>query len=71
MRNYILYIEDDRYSVPTLEFVTAADDAAARRIAREKLSNRHHLAVEVRENERVIGRVVPPAYGSDDLNAES
>lgn len=70
MRNYTLYIEDDRYSVPPLEFVTAADDAA-RRIAREKLSNRHHLAVEVRENERVIGRNVPPAYGSDDLNAES
>ena len=70
MRNYTLYIEDDRYSVPTLEFVTAANDVAARRVAREKLSDRHHLSVEIREDERVIGRLVHQAYGPDDMSAE-
>jgi hypothetical protein len=65
VQTYALYIEDDRYSVPTLLFVTTADDAAVRRIAREKLSEPHHLAVEVRLDERVLFRLAPPSHDSD------
>ena len=70
MRTYTLYIEDDRYSVPTLLFVSASDDASARRIAREKLSDPHHLAVELREDERVICRLAPAVSGTEDRDAE-
>jgi hypothetical protein len=57
MQTYSLYIEDDRYSVPTLLFVDAADDASALRTAREKLAKPHHMAIEVREGDRVVERV--------------
>jgi hypothetical protein len=64
MQTYCLYIEDDRYSVPTLLFIIAADDAEAQRIAAEKLSEPHHLAVEVREVERELCRLVSPPAAS-------
>lgn len=54
MRTYALYIEDDRYSVPTLQFVTAAADDEVRRIAKELLAKPHHRKVEVREGDTVL-----------------
>jgi hypothetical protein len=57
VQTYALYIEDDRYSVPTLLFVTANDDSAIRRIANEKLSEPHHKAVEVLEGEQILVRI--------------
>jgi hypothetical protein len=57
VRTYALYIEDDRYSVPTLQFVTTNDDTAVRRIACEKLSEPHHKAVEVLEGEQILVRI--------------
>ena len=64
MQTYALYIDDDRYSVPTLLFVTANDDTAVRRIAREKLSEPHHKAVEVLEGEQILVRLERDASGS-------
>jgi hypothetical protein len=57
MRTYSLYIEDDRYSVPTLQFVTAGDDAEIRRLAEAMLAKPHHQSVEVREGDVVLFRL--------------
>jgi hypothetical protein len=54
---YTLYIEDDRYSVPTIDILQALDDAQALGLAAERLSaSPHYLAVEVWADERLVGR---------------
>ena len=46
MVTYSLYIDDTRYTVPTLLFVTLGDAAGLRDLARKKLNDsKHHLAV--------------------------
>ena len=63
MRTYSFYIEDDRYSVPTLLFVPAEDDRGARRLARTELDDSpHYRGIEVREDDRFLFRLVPPIY---------
>ena len=48
MQSYELYIEDDRYSVPTLLFVEAATKGRAKAIATTHLlSSPHHRSVSV------------------------
>jgi hypothetical protein len=64
MQTYTLFIDDDRYSVPTLQFVTADDAAAMWRIAREKLSEPHHLAVEVREGDLMLVHIERSGNGT-------
>jgi hypothetical protein len=51
MPTFEIYVEDDRYKVPTLHIITTLDSAAMRVIA-EKLAieSPHHLSVEVRES---------------------
>ena len=54
---YTLYIEDDRYSVPTLDILTAADDAEALRLAAERQSSSpHYRAIEIRLDDRFVAR---------------
>ena len=66
MRDYALYVEDDRYTVPTLLFVTTTDEAAAERLARKKLRDSpHHLSVEVREADRLLFKLTPPSADGD------
>jgi hypothetical protein len=57
MISYQLYIEDVRYSVPTLYFVECVDDARAGEIARRKLAeSQAHRGVEVRRgDQRILG----------------
>ena len=43
MRSFSFYIEDDRYSVPTLEFVTVRSIEQARELATARLSLSPHL----------------------------
>lgn len=63
MHTYSLYVEDDRYSVPTLEFVTASDVTAALRVASAKLADSpHHRGVEVREDDRFLIELKAPVY---------
>lgn len=52
-----IFIEDDRYSVPTLKLVTAADEAEALRLAESFLAaSDHHLGVELcRDGRRLMG----------------
>ena len=64
MHTYSFYIEDERYSVPTLRFVAARNGREARRLARDELaSSDHRLRVEVREDDRFLFRLVQPVTG--------
>lgn len=48
MRIFVFFIHDRRYSVPTLNFVTAPDEATARALAGQRLAETdHHLAIDV------------------------
>ena len=65
MKTYILYVHDDRYSVPTLDTVTVGDDARATEIAARRLaSSPHYRAAEVWDDERLVCRI-----GRGDLDA--
>ncbi len=58
MQDYTFQVHDDRYAVPTLEFVTAKDDMRARELAEKRLrASTHHLAVEVFEDDAMLFRV--------------
>ncbi len=51
MRDFELYIEDDRYRTPTLIFVHMSDEQRVRAFAQEKLAeDERHRGIEVREN---------------------
>jgi len=53
---YTLYIEDDRYSVPTIDILSADTDAEAMTLAAERLaSSPHYLSVEVWADDRYVG----------------
>lgn len=55
MRTFTCLMTDKRYSVPTLTFYLAADEKAARAMARRDLAaNPNHRACEVREDDRVL-----------------
>jgi len=48
VKTYQMFIEDSRYTVPTLKFVTAADGGRARNLAEATLlENKFHQGVEV------------------------
>ena len=58
MKIYTLYIEDDRYSVPTLLTAEQSSDHAVMDYVRELLSgSQHYLAVDVWDGDRRVGRV--------------
>jgi hypothetical protein len=66
VQTYALYVDDDRYSVPSLFFVTAEDEAALRRIGRQTLADPHHRSVEVRDGDRMLFRLSPSSFGSEE-----
>lgn len=50
MKDFEIYIEDERYGTPTLIFIQMRDAQRAREFALEKLQeDKRHLGVEVRE----------------------
>ena len=57
MADFEVYIDDDRYSVPSLYLITAPTDAKARLAAEELLhGSDHHQGVELRrDGERIYG----------------
>jgi hypothetical protein len=58
VHTFAFFIEDDRYSVPTVEFVTAGDIARAKELALIKLrGSPHHLSIEVLEDDRLVFRL--------------
>jgi hypothetical protein len=55
---FTLYIEDDRYSVPTLVTAELRDDAEVMAHAAALLEgSAHYLSVEVWDSDRLIGKV--------------
>ena len=57
MKLFTLYVDDDRYSVPTLFTADLRDDASAMTFASELLnSSPHYLAVEVWDGDRRVGK---------------
>jgi hypothetical protein len=49
MQTFEFFIEDDRYTVPSLELVQARDADSARQLAADRLAaSSHHESVEVR-----------------------
>jgi hypothetical protein len=57
LRTFTVYIEDDRYSVPTLNVISLRDDVRAREWAEGAMQeNPHYRGVEVCEDgERLFG----------------
>jgi hypothetical protein len=57
MADFEIYIDDDRYQVPSLYLITAHTEARVKAMADELLrSSRHHRGVELRRNgERLFG----------------
>jgi hypothetical protein len=51
MIDFEIYIDDDRYSVPSLYLITAANEAWARVLANKALhDSKHHQGVELLRN---------------------
>ena len=57
MPDFEIYVDDDRYSVPSLYLITARSDVRATVVAEELWrSSEHHQGVELRRNgERLFG----------------
>ena len=65
LKTYMLYVHDDRYSVPNLDTVTVRDDERAIEIATQRLSSSpHYRLVEMWEDDRLVCRI-----GRDDVDA--
>jgi len=61
LKIYTLYIHDDRYSVPSLDAASAAEDALAEEVARARLvASPHYRAIEIWEDDRFVGKVERP-----------
>ena len=62
MRTFTYFVYDDRYSVPTVDFVMAGDADLARSLAAQRLlASSHHRNVEVSENGGVLFNVLRTA----------
>jgi hypothetical protein len=64
LKTYVLYIHDDRYSVPTMDTLTVSSDARARELAVQRLgSSEHYRGVEIWEGDRLVEELSasPPA----------
>jgi hypothetical protein len=57
MADFEVYVDDDRYQVPSLYLITASNEAKARAIVDELWrSSEHHHGVELRrDGERLLG----------------
>lgn len=60
---YVLYIDDSRYSVPTLDTLTVADDALARDLAVKRVgSSKFYRQVEIWLGDRLVDTIANPAW---------
>jgi hypothetical protein len=62
---YVLYIHDDRYSVPTVDSLRASDDESAKQLLRQRLqSSPHYFAVALWHDERFVERIEKSSGGA-------
>ena len=58
VKTYLLYMHDDRCSVPTLDAIVVRDDDRAIEIATQRLSSSaHHRVAEMWEDDRLVCRI--------------
>ena len=58
MKTYVLYVHDDRYSVPTLDTITVDGDERARQLAAERLAaSPRYFMVELWEEDRLVEKL--------------
>jgi hypothetical protein len=63
---YTIYIEDDRYSVPTIDILTAADDEQACVQASQRLATSpHYRSIAVWEENRFVRELPEPSASGD------
>ena len=63
---YVLYIHDDRYSVPTIDSFPSPSDEEAMRAMSERLgSSPHYFAIELWQGDRVVAELRPGAVEGD------
>jgi hypothetical protein len=56
-KTYILFVYDDRYTVPNLDTVIVPDDGRAIEFAQQRLcSSPHYGGIEVWEDDRLVFR---------------
>jgi hypothetical protein len=61
-RSYSIYIHDDRYSVPTLLFITADADERVRELATQRLAeSAHYRSVDVHHDDELLFSLVAGA----------
>ncbi len=71
MRTFSLYIHDSRYSVPTLQLITASDEEKVRQLAQARLDEAmEHLAIEVLEDDLPLFELRRPEVASQ-MTSES
>jgi len=57
MPTFTMFIRDERYAVPTVDLINAANVERAAQIAKDRLvESRHHLAVELCEDDQPLAR---------------
>jgi len=62
MKTYILYVHDDRYTVPTMDSLTVDGDERAMELAGERLaSSPHYYAAELWDGDRMVQRLGQPS----------
>lgn len=62
MQTYLFYVQDDRYSAPNLDIITALDEDAAIDVALARLAaSPHHLSIEIWRDDRLVTRIVHPS----------
>jgi hypothetical protein len=67
---YTLYIEDDRYSVPSIDILMASSDEQAEELAGLRLaSSPHYLSVAVWRDEQLVCELADP--GASDAAADA
>jgi len=55
---YVLYIHDDRYSVPTIDSFAAPNDEEAKRAMGHRLgSSPHYFAIELWQDDRIVAKL--------------
>ena len=65
MKTYVLYIHDDRYTVPTLDSITVDDDERAKELAGGRLAaSAHYHRAELWEDDRLVARLEKPVAGA-------
>ena len=70
MNVYVLYIHDDRYTVPSVDSLRAINDETAKQLLRERLATSpHYFAVALWQDERFVERIEKTPDGARTIGS--